>query len=441
MAAKITLLRVDHVTKDYGRGERQFTAVRDINLTIQEGEFVALLGPSGCGKSTLLRMITGLILPSEGKIFYREQPVRGINPYATMVFQTFALYPWLTVLDNVALALEARGEMSDKRFEQAEKLVDLVGLDGFESAYPRELSGGMRQKVGFARALAVEPELLCLDEPFSALDVLSAESLRGELMELWTGGRLPIKAILMVSHSIEEAISMADRIVVMGKEPGHIVTEFAVTLPHPRTRKEPGFETLMDRIYSAIARRTELDEMHEMGTAPGSPGLTRILPKSSVEALAGLLEYLEHNGPSSHDIYKLDNELGVEMSNLVQTIEMAEMLGFATVNAGDIQITPLGQAYAEASILTRKELFASRARRLPMIKWIIEMLRADDDQSLPWKVFYTALLPEFPDELAIRQLDIAIDWGRYAELIDYDDRNELLSLDISDGKAVTASHT
>ena len=163
------LLNVDHVTKVFGQGERQFTAVKDINLSIREGEFVALLGPSGCGKSTLLRMITGLISPSEGTVYYRGKPVQGINPYATMVFQSFALYPWLSVLDNVALGLEARGEMSDQRFVQAEKLVDLVGLDGFESAYPRELSGGMRQKVGFARALAVEPELLCLDEPFSAL--------------------------------------------------------------------------------------------------------------------------------------------------------------------------------------------------------------------------------------------------------------------------------
>lgn len=432
MSDNKVLLRVDHVTKIYGRGERQFTAVKDINLTIRAGEFVALLGPSGCGKSTLLRMITGLIPPSQGTVYYRDQPVQGINPYATMVFQTFALYPWLSVLDNVALALEARGEMSDERFVRAEKLVDLVGLDGFESAYPRELSGGMRQKVGFARALAVEPELLCLDEPFSALDVLSAESLRGELMELWTGGQLPTKAILMVSHNIEEAISMADRVVVMGKEPGHIVTEFLVDLPHPRTRKEPGFEILIDRIYGAIAGRTE-PEVKEVGTAPGTPGLTRVLPRSSVNALAGLLEHISAF-KTPYDIYKLEGELGVEMADLVQTIEMAEILGFATVNAGDIQITPLGQAFAEASILTRKELFAQRARRLPMIQWMVQMLKAAPDYALPWKVFYTALLPEFPDDMAERQLDVVIDWGRYAELIDYDDRDETLSLDTTAGK-------
>ncbi len=431
------LLRLDRVSKTYGRGDRKFTAVKDINLTMHEGEFVALLGPSGCGKSTLLRMITGLIAPSEGTIYYRGVPVNGINPYSTMVFQSFALYPWLTVLENVALALEARGDNSPQRLVRAEELVDLVGLDGFESAYPRELSGGMRQKVGFARALAVEPELLCLDEPFSALDVLGAEALRGELMELWTGGRLPSKAILMVSHNIEEAISMADRVVVMGKEPGHIVTEISIDLPHPRTRKLAAFETLIDRIYSAIAGRTE-PEQKEVGTEPGKPGPTRILPQSSVEALAGMLEQISQ-ADGKYDIYKLEDELGVEMIDVVHTIEMAEILGFAVVSGGDIHITPLGQAFAEASILTRKELFAQRARRLPMIRWIMQMLDASPDKELPWKVFYTARLPEFPDEMAERQLDLAIDWGRYAELIDYDDRNELLSLPVPESRAAAAA--
>lgn len=434
---KDVLLHVEHVSKVFGRGDRQFTALKDIDLSIWEGEFVALLGPSGCGKSTLLRMITGLIAPSTGTVFYRGQPVRGVNPYATMVFQTFALYPWLNVLDNVALALEARGERSDKRFQQAERLVDLVGMDGFEKAYPRELSGGMRQKVGFARALAVEPELLCLDEPFSALDVLSAESLRGELMELWSSGQLPTRAILMVSHNIEEAVSMADRIVVMAKEPGRIVSEFTVDLPHPRDRKSPRFEQMIDRIYGAIAGRTEPESM-EVGTAPGTPGPTRVLPHASVNALAGILEHLMvHAG--KYDIYRLDSELETEMADMIQVIEMAEILGFATVSEGDIQLTPLGEAFAEASILTRKELFAQRARRLPMIQWMMQMLNAAPGHALSWKVFHTALLPEFPDEMAERQLDVAINWGRYAELLDYNDSDEMVSLAVADNMAVTAS--
>lgn len=420
------LLRVENVTRIFGRGERKFTAVEGINLEIRSGEFVALLGPSGCGKSTLLRMITGLIAPTRGVVYYRGRPVTNVNPYATMVFQTFALFPWLTVRDNVALALEARGVPAAERQPQAEKLIDLVGMDGFESAYPRELSGGMRQKVGFARALAVEPELLCLDEPFSALDVLSAEALRGELMELWNSGVLPTQAILMVSHNIEEALFMADRIVVMGKEPGHIAAVFPIDLPHPRNRKAPAFETLIDRIYGAIAGRTE-PEAKEIGTAPGVAGITRILPPSSVEALAGMLEHLNANR-NPYDIYKLDTELGLDMADLVRTIEMAEILGFAKVGSGDIEITPLGQAFAEASILARKEIFAGRARRLPMVDWTMQMLRAAPDYKLPWRVFYTALLPEFPDDVATRQLDTVIDWGRYAELLDYDDRDETLRL-------------
>src|SRR5215831_3631202 len=223
----------------YGVGAHRFSALQDINLRILEGEFVALLGPSGCGKSTLLRIITGLQPPTEGQELYRGQPVQGVNPHTTIVFQTFALFPWLTVQQNVEVALKARGVVPEQRGRRAIDLLDKVGLDGFETAFPRELSGGMRQKVGFARALAVEPELLCLDEPFSALDVLSAESLRGELLELWTGGQLPTKAILMVSHNIEEAITMADRIVVMGKDPGHIVTEIPISLRHPRRHKDP----------------------------------------------------------------------------------------------------------------------------------------------------------------------------------------------------------
>lgn len=430
------LLHLENVTRTFGKADRLFTAVKDINLVIHKGEFVALLGPSGCGKSTLLRMITGLIAPSSGVVSYRDKPVMGVNPYATMVFQSFALYPWLTVLDNVMLALDARGVARDEQEGRAEKLIDLVGMDGFESAYPRELSGGMRQKVGFARALAVEPELLCLDEPFSALDVLSAEALRGELMELWSSGQLPTKAILMVSHNIEEAISMADRIVVMGKEPGHIVTEFRVELPQPRQRKEPAFETLVDRIYAAIAGRTE-PEAKEVGTPPGAPGMTRILPRSSVDELAGMLEVINQD-KGHYDLYVLEADLGIEMAEMMQTVEMGEMMGFVDVKEGDIHITPLGQTFAEASILTRKEIFANRARRMPMIRWVMDMLRSAPDGSLPWKLFYTALSPEFPDELAERQLDIAIDWGRYAELIDYDDRDQTLSLDPSDGKTVAS---
>jgi NitT/TauT family transport system ATP-binding protein len=284
------LLELQGVSKAYRLEAKEFLAVKDIDLQIKPGEFVCLLGPSGCGKSTLLRIIAGLNLPSSGVVCYHGKPLAGINPHATIVFQTFALYPWLTVQENVEIALKARGVPPEERRERALKLIDIVGLDGFESAYPRELSGGMRQKVGFARAMAVEPELLCLDEPFSALDVLSAEALRGELMELWLKKKIPTKAILMVTHNIEEAVLMADRIVIMGKDPGHIVTEIGITLRHPRQRKDTAFQALVDRVYAAVAGRSKPKD-EALGTQPGQPGVTRALPNAHLSALACLKKW------------------------------------------------------------------------------------------------------------------------------------------------------
>ncbi len=412
------LLRLENVGKIYKSGVKPFVALRDINLTVKPGEFVCLLGPSGCGKSTLLRIIAGLSAATSGVVLYRGQPLNGVNPHATIVFQTFALYPWLTVQENVEIALKARGAPPNQRREKALQLIDTVGLDGFESAYPRELSGGMRQKVGFSRAMAVEPELLCLDEPFSALDVLSAEALRGELMELWLNKSIPTQAILMVTHNIEEAVLMADRIVVMGKDPGRIVTEIAVSFRHPRHRKDTAFQSLVDKVYAAVAGQTK-PEAEALGTAPGQPGMTRQLPRARLNALAGLLEKLaEDNGRA--DLYRVSGELKMQLDNLLPIVEAGELLGFLTVQEGDLLLSPIGQAYAEASILARKEMLAGRVLRLPVIAWIYETLRRDDDQRVAWNYFYENLQADF-GEAAEEQLDLAINWGRRAELFAYDD--------------------
>ena len=420
------LLQVLNVGKAYYRGAKEFVAVHDVSLTIRPGEFVCLIGPSGCGKSTLLRMITGLNLTTTGKVLYRGQPLQGVNPHATIVFQTFALYPWLTVQENVELALKARGVPARERSAMALKLVDTVGLDGFESAYPRELSGGMRQKVGFARAMAVEPELLCLDEPFSALDVLSAESLRGELLELWHNKTIPTQAILMVTHNIEEAVLMAVRIVVMGKDPGHIVTEIPVTLRHPRHRKDTAFQALVDQVYAAVAGQTR-PEAETLGTAPGQAGATRPLPPAKLNALAGLLEQLADEG-SRVDLYRISDDLRLELDDLLPIVEAGELLGFLAVQEGDLLLTSLGQAYADASILARKEMLAGRVLRLPVIAWVYDILRRDDDQRVAWDYFFEALQNEFGD-LTEPQLDIAINWGRHAELFAYDDETGELYLE------------
>lgn len=422
------LMELKQVQQIYRSGDRRFVAVENINLSVKEGEYVALLGPSGCGKSTLLRIITGLQRPSEGQVLYRGKTLRGVNPHASIVFQTFALFPWLTVQENVELAIKTKGVPQEDRAPRAVDLLDRVGLDGFETAYPRELSGGMRQKVGFARAMAVEPELLCLDEPFSALDVLSAESLRGELLELWTSGNIPTRAILMVSHNIEEAVFMADRIVVMDKDPGRMISDLTVNLPHPRQRKSPAFQAMVDQVYGILAGQTQ-SEAVELGTAPGEPGRTRRLPQVNVNDLAGMLEHLGEMPQNRADIYRLVDELSVDPDALLKLTEAAELLGLTIIEKGDISLTPLGETFADASILARKEIFASRIRRVPIFRWLITLLHSSKNHQLDWNVVQTALELEFPAAEAERQMEIVIDWGRYAEILAYNDDDEVLYLE------------
>lgn len=425
-----TLLEICNVSQVYGASKKRFLAIQEIDLSVREGEFVALLGPSGCGKSTLLRIIAGLQRPSEGRVLYRGQEIRGVNPHATIVFQSFALFPWLSVQENVEAALKARGIPVDVRAPRAVALLDAVGLDGFETAYPRELSGGMRQKVGFARAMAVEPELLCLDEPFSALDVLSAEALRGELLELWNSGKIPTKAILMVTHNIEEAVFMANRIVVMEKAPGRVVANLKVDLPHPRKRKSPAFLSLVDRVYATLAGQT-LPEHLEAGRAPGEveAGGMRLLPDVQINALSGLLEHLDAAPNNTADIYHLAGELKIDSDQLLQLTDAAELLGFASLAKGDITLTPLGDAFAEASILARKEIFAARLRRLPIFRWLQALLNLADERGVEWNNVEATLGMEFPPEIAERQLTTMVSWGRYAELFAYDDDTGLIHLE------------
>ncbi|MCC7449153.1 MAG: AAA-associated domain-containing protein [Anaerolineae bacterium] len=422
------LVRLTHVSKTYGTGARSTDALHDVNLTLRAGEFVALLGPSGCGKSTLLRIIAGLLPVSEGEVLYRGKPLVGVNPHTAIVFQAFALFPWLTVQENVEVVLKPLGLSPLERTKKALALLDRVGLDGFETAYPRELSGGMRQKVGFARAMAVEPELLCLDEPFSTLDVLSAESLRGELMELWMSGAIPTKAILMVSHNIEEALLVADRVVVMDKGPGHIISELTVSLAHPRRRKDRLFLRQVDQVYALIAGKTQ-PEAEELGSAPGEPGRTRPLPHAQIGSISGLLERINDEFADRIDLYQLADDLQEPLDDILPSIEASELLGFATVESGDLSLTPLGQTFAEASIQARKEMFAARIRRVPIIRWIRNMLNAADDHRLHWNMFETALALEFPPDETERQLETAVNWGRYAELFYFDDDDDSLFIE------------
>jgi NitT/TauT family transport system ATP-binding protein len=431
------ILEARGITKTFTTPDGRSLPVLDgVSLTLHEGEIVALLGRSGSGKSTFLRCIAGLISPSSGTVTYRGQVLNGANPGVAMVFQSFALLPWLTVQQNVELAMEARDVPVDVRHAKALHAIDLIGLDGFESAYPKELSGGMRQRVGFARALSVEPDALLMDEPFSALDVLTAANLRGELTRLWEGHDFPVKAVLIVTHNIEEAVQLADRILVLSANPGRIRSELPVTLPRPRSKHEPGFEELVDTVYGILTGREEAAVEAAVaatvsGSAPGGPQLTPSevpLPEVSAGGLSGLLEILAAKG-GEDGLADLANHLSFEVDDLLPLVDAAVLLGLAEVHDADLQITDDGREFATADIDASKMLFGKLAsERVPLIKAIVNGLRATNDGTLREGFFLDLLRRGFSADEARRQLDIAIDWGRYGELFEYDKESGQLVL-------------
>jgi NitT/TauT family transport system ATP-binding protein len=416
----------------------------DISFTLAEGEIVALLGKSGSGKSTLLRCVAGLIAPSSGIVAYRGTPLTGANPGVSMVFQTFALLPWLTVQQNVELGLEARGVSEAERAERALAAIDTIGLDGFESAYPKELSGGMRQRVGFARAIVTEPDALLMDEPFSALDVLTAENLRGELVKLWEGRGAPVKSILIVTHNIEEAVLLADRVLVLSSNPGRIRAELAVELPRPRDRHAPRFEALVDIIYGILTGREDsasqaVEAAADAATATADAATTRRqpaatpmntpLPAVSPGGLGGLLEILMARG-GKDGLAEVADDLSFEIDDLLPMTDAALLLGMARIDGSDIELTAEGKEFAAADILTSKQLFArSAAAHAPLVRAVVQALAATEDHTLRAGFFLDLLRRGFSATEARSQLDTAIDWGRYAELYDYDSDDDELTLE------------
>jgi NitT/TauT family transport system ATP-binding protein len=419
------IIEAKQVEKVYGQpGESRIQVIAPTDLAVYPGEILALLGPSGSGKSTLLRILTGLSKPSAGEVLWHGKPLAGTCPNVSIVFQSFALFPWLTVLDNVQAPLKAIGTPPHERMKRSLRTIDSVGLDGFETAFPKELSGGMKQRVGFARALVVEPEVLFMDEPFSALDVLTAENLRAELLELWEGKKMPTRAVFIVTHNIEEAVSLADRVVVLGKNPGRIRTDFRVAIPRPRDRKNPRFLEIVDYIYRVLTQ-PDAPPSPEPGQPAAAPGQTvkqayPMLPHARPGGVAGLVELLlDRNGRD--DIYHLAEELSFEIDDLLPIVESASLLGYITVKEGDAELTPEGRAFAEADILHRKELFRkSAAERIPLIRQIVRSLESKGDHSMPEEFFRDMLEEHFSEEETGRQLETAVNWGRYAELFDRD---------------------
>ena len=418
-----TIIRAEQVEKYYAQpSENRIQVIAPTSLSIAPGEIVALLGPSGSGKSTLLRMLTGLTIPSAGEVFWHETPIAKARPNVSIVFQSFALFPWLSVLENVEAPLKALGMDAAARRERSLRILDTVGLDGFQAAFPKELSGGMRQRVGFARALVVEPEVLFMDEPFSALDVLTAENLRSELMELWQKKTIPTQAIFLVTHNIEEAVLLADRIIVLGRNPGHVRVDFRVTLSQPRDRKSSLFTQLVDYIYTVLTRpdfkpsnvpeRVAIRDQRQMHY--------QMLPHARPGGIAGLLEILIDRG-GKDDVYKLADELSFELDDLFPIVDAAQLLGYLKVEEGDAAITGSGRLFADSEILKQKELFREAAlEHVLLLRQITRALDTKSDHTVPEDFFLDMLDEQFSQEETLRQLETAINWGRYAELFDFD---------------------
>ena len=425
------IIEARRLEKFYGQPDgSRIQVIAPTDLAVYPGQIVALLGPSGCGKSTLLRMLTGLSPASAGDVLWHGQPVRGESPNVSIVFQSFALFPWLTVMENVEAPLEARGMSTLERHKRALRIIDAVGLDGFESAYPKELSGGMKQRVGVARALVVEPEVLFMDEPFSALDVLTAETLRGELLELWLERKIPTRAIFIVTHNIEEAVVLADRIIVLGRNPAHIHADFSVAMPHPRDRKALPFIELVDAIYRVLTRP---DSKHDViHTAAGSGAAVQhrviMLPHTRPGGMAGLLEILADHG-GRVDLHQLADELSLEVDALLPTIDTAVLLGFLRLEEGAAIITPEGQEFAKADIQNRKAIFRKAVlANVPLLRQMEQSLKAKSDRTLPDEFFHDLIDEYFSQDESRRQLETAIQWGRYAEIFDYDAATGKLTL-------------
>jgi len=423
------LMELKSVSKRYdASGEQKVTVLQDIDIKISEGEFVAILGPSGSGKSTLLRIIAGLVKATSGNVLYVGREVTDMNPGVSMVFQSFALFPWLTVLGNVELGLRYKEMSPAEKMNRALSVIDMIGLDGFEGAYPKELSGGMRQRVGLGRALVMEPDILLMDEPFSALDVLTAENLRRDMLELWLEKKIPTKSIIMVTHGIEEAVYMADRAIVLSRDPATVIADIRIPLPHWRERKDEKFNHLVDRVYSILTHSRETRDATLVETSSSQRKYIQ-LPHVPSGALAGFVELLDDLAIKS-DLYKLADEIMFELDELLPLVEAAQLLGLATVSQGDISMTDAGKQFASASVTERKELFRVQLKdRIPIferIRWVLDSKR---NRRMAREFFLEVIRKSVGTEAAEQQLDTIIDWGRYSELFAYDETTRVLYLE------------
>jgi NitT/TauT family transport system ATP-binding protein len=424
----VPIIEARQIEKYFQQPEgREIQVVAPMDFSIEPNTILALLGPSGSGKSTILRMLSGLLSPSRGEILWHGQPLQGSRPNVAIVFQSFALFPWLSVLENVEAPLLARGMAHAERHPLALKALDSVGLIGFETAYPKELSGGMKQRVGFARALAVDPEVLFMDEPFSALDVLTAENLRRELIGLWSKKKISTRSIFLVTHNIEEAVLMADRIMVLGTNPATIRANFLVPLPQPRDRKSAAYLLYVDYVYKVMTQ-PQLQLAPPTPEAIGAKPSWQMLPHARPGSIAGLLGLLVDHG-GEEDLYHVAEELLLEIDDLLPIVQGATLLGFATADEGDVKITSAGREFVGADISTRKSLFREAAlAHVALLQKMKSALDVRADHAMPLEFFHDVLDEHFTETEVEKQLQTALNWGRYAEIFSYDPESGTLRL-------------
>jgi NitT/TauT family transport system ATP-binding protein len=430
MQGAANILDVNHVEQSFPKAwGKELKVLDDINLSLQEGEIVGLLGRSGCGKSTLLRIIAGLIPPTKGTVTYLNKTLTAPADGIAMVFQNFALFPWLTVLQNVKLGLEALGLSEDEIQHRALAAIDTIGLDGFESAYPKELSGGMCQRVGFARAMVVYPKIMLMDEPFSSLDVLTAETLRTDFLDLWSDRKLPIKSVLMVSHNIEEAVLMCDRILILSPSPGHIDAEIRINVPHPRKRQDARFRAAVEDVYARMTAKTAGRSM--VREAFTGITISSVLPRVSTNLLSGFMETLAtepYHGKA--DLPHIAETLKMEIDDMFPIAEVLQILRFAEVAEGDITLGDAGKRFAQMAVDDRKRLFATHLLAyVPLAAHIRRILDERPNHNAPFDRFKGELEDHMREDLAEQTLRAIISWSRYAEVFSYDENTQSFSLE------------
>ncbi|EEF60171.1 ABC transporter ATP-binding protein [Pedosphaera parvula] len=415
------LLEAQHISHRYDlAGSKAMEILRDISLQVREHEVVAMLGPSGCGKSTLLRILIGLLKPTSGEVLYRNKSMQGLNPSAALVFQNFALFPWLSVQQNISMGLENLPLSDAEKRQRVRKVIDKVGLEGFEEAFPRELSGGMKQRVGIARALVVEPEILCMDEPFSALDVMTGETLRNEVVDIYTDKASPVNSILMVTHSISEAVFMATRIVVLGANPGTLRAVLDNFLPYPRDEHHPDFIRLSRRLHAIITQTVMPDEVVTPAAPPTIPGI----PNVSLLATIGLLEILENEGEM--ELFALAKQVDKEFTQMLLFVKAAELLGWVTTPGQNVLLTSEGRKFLAADVNARKQLLNAKLRSIFVFDLVLRMLKNAENHELEEEVVLSELAMLYPHEKPHRVLRTIIAWGRYAELFKYNSTRKVI---------------